>query len=207
MESCVKEVTSAYAIFAAKQNKQQRRWEKKEREGAKSRIHHTMTGGNSRADSFSDSRGRAEGRSALPRRRATKMSYSETGGFDTDLALAVQESLRYARQAEREAKEREESTISNHVDGERSCMMPSKFTDGTTDECVMQSCAHLKDLLLVNLDLVQHQQEMLTDKEKEIRAVKSENNMVSVKLLKSKICNMTDVNLLGKVKIQFGKSD
>lgn len=144
-------------------------------------IHHTMTGGHSRADSFSDSRGRTEGRSALPRRRATKMSYSETGGFDTDLALAVQESLRYARQAELEAKEREDSAISNHVGSERSCMMPSKFAD----ECVMQSCDHLKDLLLVNLDLVQHQQEMLTDKEKEIRAVKSENNMVSInKLLK-----------------------
>lgn len=141
-----------------------------------------MTGGHSRADSFSDSRGRTEGRSALPRRRATKMSYSETGGFDTDLALAVQESLRYARQAEREAKEREDGTISNHVGGERSCMMQSKFTDGTTDECVMQSCAHLKDLLLVNLDLVQHQQEMLTEKEKEIRAVKSENNMLKCRL-------------------------
>lgn len=141
-----------------------------------------MTGGHSRADSFSDSRGRTEGRSALPRRRATKMSYSETGGFDTDLALAVQESLRYARQAEREAKEREDGTISNHVGGERSCMMQSKFTDETTDECVMQSCAHLKDLLLVNLDLVQHQQEMLTEKEKEIRAVKSENNMLKCRL-------------------------
>lgn len=110
------------------------------------------------------------------------MSYSETGGFDTDLALAVQESLRYARQAEREAKEREDGTISNHVGGERSCMMQSKFTDETTDECVMQSCAHLKDLLLVNLDLVQHQQEMLTEKEKEIRAVKSENNMLKCRL-------------------------
>eukprot|EP00105_Crassostrea_gigas_P010422 XP_011425700.1 PREDICTED: male-specific lethal 1 homolog isoform X1 [Crassostrea gigas] len=141
-----------------------------------------MTGGHSRADSFIESRGRTEGRSALPRRRATKMSYSETGGFDTDLALAVQESLRYARQAEREAKEREDGTISNHVGGERSCMMQSKFTDETTDECVMQSCAHLKDLLLVNLDLVQHQQEMLTEKEKEIRAVKSENNMLKCRL-------------------------
>lgn len=161
--------------------------EKKKREGARSGIHHTMTGGHSRADSFSDSRGRTEGRSALPRRRATKMSYSETGGFDTDLALAVQESLRYARQAEREAKEREDGTIPNHVGGERSCMMQSKFTDETTDECVMQSCAHLKDLLLVNLDLVQHQQELLTEKEKEIRAVKSENNMVSIdKLLMQK---------------------
>lgn len=154
--------------------------EKKKREGARSGIHHTMTGGHSRADSFIESRGRTEGRSALPRRRATKMSYSETGGFDTDLALAVQESLRYARQAEREAKEREDGTISNHVGGERSCMMQSKFRVETTDECVMQSCAHLKDLLLVNLDLVQHQQEMLTEKEKEIRAVKSENNMVSI---------------------------
>lgn len=184
--SFVKEVTSAYAIFQPNKTNN-KGGGKKKREGARSGIHHTMTGGHSRADSFSDSRGRTEGRSALPRRRATKMSYSETGGFDTDLALAVQESLRYARQAEREAKEREDGTISNHVGGERSCMMQSKFTDETTDECVMQSCAHLKDLLLVNLDLVQHQQEMLTEKEKEIRAVKSENNMVSIdKLLMQK---------------------
>lgn len=186
MELFCKRGNKCVRHISAKQNKQQRRWKKK-REGARSGIHHTMTGGHSRADSFSDSRGRTEGRSALPRRRATKMSYSETGGFDTDLALAVQESLRYARQAEREAKEREDGTISNHVGGERSCMMQSKFTDETTDECVMQSCAHLKDLLLVNLDLVQHQQELLTEKEKEIRAVKSENNMVSIdKLLMQK---------------------
>ncbi|XP_022309783.2 male-specific lethal 1 homolog [Crassostrea virginica] len=142
-----------------------------------------MTGGNSKADSISDSRGRTEGRSSLPRRRATKMSYSETGGFETDLALAVQESLRYARQAEREAKEREESTItiSNHVDDEGSCMSP-KFNDVMPGECVTQSCAQLKDLLLVNLDLVQHQQETLVERDKEIRSLKSDNNMLKCRL-------------------------
>lgn len=140
-----------------------------------------MTGGHSKADSISDSRGRTEGRSSLPRRRATKMSYSETGGFETDLALAVQESLRYARQAEREAKEREESTItiSNHVDDEGGCMSP-KFNDVMPGECVTQSCAQLKDLLLVNLDLVQHQQETLVERDKEIRSLKSDNNMVGI---------------------------
>ncbi|XP_048755998.1 male-specific lethal 1-like 1 [Ostrea edulis] len=142
-----------------------------------------MTGGNSRADSSSESRCRTDGRSALPRRRATKVLYSESGGFETDLALAVQESLRYARQAEREAKAMEEGelTVSNHVEEENS-LVSAKFTETPTEECVMQSCEHLKELLLINLDLVQHQQEMLTERDKEIRALKSDNNMLKCRL-------------------------
>jgi hypothetical protein len=106
--------------------------------------------------------------------------YSETGGFETDLALAVQESLRYARQAEREAKAMEEGdmTVSNHVEEEKNL-----FKEAPTEDCVMQSYEHLKDLLMVNLDLVQHQQEMLTERDKEIRALKSDNNMVGISTL------------------------
>ncbi|XP_061186177.1 male-specific lethal 1 homolog [Saccostrea echinata] len=140
-----------------------------------------MTGGKSKADSSTDSKCRNEGRSSLPRRRAAKVSYSETGGFETDLALAVQESLRYARQAEREAKAKEEGVITIPSD-EEDDLRPTKFTDGSVGECVMQSCAHMKDLLMINLDLVQHQQEVLTERDKEIRALKAENNTLKCRL-------------------------
>ena len=138
-----------------------------------------MTGESTRLDcSGIDNKYRSEGRYNHPRRRATKISYTHSGSYENDLALAVQESLLMAKQAEaKKQSAMEENTNIQNCGGFPNSPDENKILEKNRND--VQSSKYLKELLLINLDLVQHQQEMLTQRDKEIKKLKSENDNVS----------------------------
>ncbi|XP_033761371.1 male-specific lethal 1 homolog [Pecten maximus] len=136
-----------------------------------------------RSDTNVETRTRSDGRQSLSRRRLTRVTHSgENGAFENDLALAMQESLRYAKQEEANKKRlQEESLIErNGLDvqnkvGEvtmsgRACMESPKGPK------------QLKELLLLHVDLVQHQQELLSQKDKEIKQLQEERTALTCRL-------------------------
>ncbi|KAK3108461.1 hypothetical protein FSP39_008351 [Pinctada imbricata] len=145
-----------------------------------------MTGENTRLDNSAiDDKHRSESRYNLPRRRAAKtISYSHSGSYENDLALAVQESLLMAKQAE--AKRQSTTMDENTNDQNCPALAESKSGNVISDKNRRnendKSSKYLKDLLLVNLDLVQHQQEMISQKDKEIKKLKTERDTLQCRL-------------------------
>ncbi|XP_060081153.1 male-specific lethal 1 homolog [Ylistrum balloti] len=136
-----------------------------------------------RSDTNVETRTRSDGRHSLSRRRITRVTNSgENGAFENDLALAMQESLRYAKQEEANKKRQQEDSFveSNGLDvqnkvGEvtmsgRACMESPKGPK------------QLKELLLLHVDLVQHQQELISQKDKEIKQLQEERTALTCRL-------------------------
>ncbi|KAK3608022.1 hypothetical protein CHS0354_009967 [Potamilus streckersoni] len=126
-----------------------------------------------KSDVLFESRTRSDGRQNL-RQRVTKIN----GEYDPDLALAIQESL---KQAEMDARAKENKTV-NSADSIED-MSVSKPIMKSSKQCGDQKeINHLKDLLLLHIDLIQQQQELLTQKEKQIDTLKSEKNALQCRL-------------------------
>ena len=135
-----------------------------------------------KTNTSNDDRLQNEGHSSFSRRRLTRIPHSRSsnGSFENDLALAVQESLRYAKLAEKKKVEKSGkrglSEIENTMDNSS-----GKEQNG------QQGVKQLKELLLAHVDLVQHQQEMILQKDKEIKSLKEERDAVSLNCPISKI--------------------
>jgi len=135
-----------------------------------------------KTDISNDSKTRSDGRQSLSRRRVARdhsSRSSENWAFDqNDLALAVQESLRYAKQAEKEKTLFEQNTNRKSDSDVKNKKVEMMLTGKVCDEKA-QEPKQLKELLLLHIDLAQHQQEILIQKDKEIKNLKEERNAVS----------------------------
>ncbi|KAL8623215.1 hypothetical protein ACOMHN_041907 [Nucella lapillus] len=139
-----------------------------------------------------DSKYRCEGRMNLPRRRVATKTCSENGDFEMELSRAIRESLKYAKENEMKLKQMEgTSPLLNGAQREEpfSCMtekmisFASEKNEGQghgSDEV-----QHLKDLLLIHIELVQQQQELLGKKDKEILTLRNEKDSLLWRLQKA----------------------
>lgn len=127
-----------------------------------------------------DPKYRPDYRQGMLRRRTAKISYgSENSAFENDLALALQESLKYAKQSETENRPMEDSSNKRNMDD----LSDSAYiSSSVSKKCVetADGTKQLKELLMLHIDLVQHQQELLIQKDKEIGSLVSEREAVSL---------------------------
>ena len=144
-----------------------------------------MTGNRMKSDHTMDSKYRPEGRTSLPRRRVATKNCSQNGDFEMELSLAIKESLKYAKEKEGQLK-RVDSTspLLNGVQSDESfSRMAGKvlsFATSNDQGQGFEEVQQLKDLLLIHIELIQHQQELLANKEKEIRMLRNEKDAVSL---------------------------
>lgn len=133
-----------------------------------------------------DSKFRSEGRHYLQKRRLS--SKAMNGGFDeADLNLAIQESLKYAKGQKGPDVKKDSDNIQNTL-----CGRPPLSTEDhnaltrMTGKLLNADGSHpnenkqLKDLLLLHIELIQHQQDMISKRDKEIKTLKSEKNAVRI---------------------------
>ena len=139
-----------------------------------------------------ESKYRSEGRLSLPRRRVTTKPH-ENGDFEMELSLAIKESLKYAKEKEGQLKSVDRtSPLLNGVQTDESFsrMAGKMLSFATSTDSVQQGSEEirqLKDLLLIHIELIQHQQELLASKDKEIRLLRNEKDTVSPMYEESKI--------------------
>lgn len=145
-----------------------------------------------KSDLSMESKYRSEGRHSLPRRRVATKTHCENGDFEMELSLAIQESLKYAKEKEGQLKRvHRESALLNGVTSDESLSrMTGKMLSSASNDQGSEELKQLKDLLLIHIELIQHQQELLTSKDKEIGVLRKEKDDVSA----------TDLNLLRCVK-------
>lgn len=148
-----------------------------------------------RSDTIAESRTRSDGRQSMSRRRLARIVThgGENGAFENDLALAMQESLRYAKQAEENKRKQEESAIDrNGLDVQNK--IDEVMLSGRVCMESPKGPKQLKELLLLHVDLVQHQQELLTQKDKEIKSLQEEKTAVSLYTFNKKIPTFLSYN-------------
>ena len=120
----------------------------------------------------------SERRNKLPRRRVATKATHEPGSFEKELSLAIKESLKYTEN-ENELKLDSSAPILNGVQDARCKNVTNNFHVSSSNELNGLSQVHqLKDLLLIHIELIQHQQELLSSKDNEIRNLRNENSMV-----------------------------
>ncbi|XP_071102659.1 male-specific lethal 1 homolog [Haliotis cracherodii] len=135
-----------------------------------------------------DSKFRSEGRHYLQKRRLS--SKAMNGGFDeADLNLAIQESLKYAKGQKDPDVKKDSDNNQNTL-----CGRPPLSTEDhnaltrMTGKLLNADGSHpnenkqLKDLLLLHIELIQHQQDMISKRDKEIKTLKSEKNALQCRL-------------------------
>lgn len=138
---------------------------------------------------------RPEGR-IFPRRKVASKSHLLNGNggvdFEMELSLAIQESLKYAREREEQSCEGEsnESNIKNE-DNENNQFLSNEDTElgnfnhgsGSDSSSAPNPMANevgcLKDLLLSQAEFIQCQQEEILQKNKELKFLRVENDAVS----------------------------
>jgi len=146
-----------------------------------------MTGNTMKSDYMMDSKYRSEGRHSLPRRRVATKTSHENGDFEMELSLAIKESLKYAKEKEGQLKRVDRrSPLLNGVQTDESfSRMAGKMLSFATSSDQGQGSEEiqqLKDLLLIHIELIQHQQELLANKDKEIRNLRNEKDAVSFQI-------------------------
>lgn len=113
------------------------------------------------------------------RRRFTKSAATVDGEYDPDLALAIQESLKQAEIDALKAKERQEDTVSKiNMDFLKENNRRDAKNLLSTQE-YSNEANQLKDLVCVHMDLIQQQQDVISQKDKTIKSLRAENNAVS----------------------------
>ncbi|KAK6166648.1 hypothetical protein SNE40_023292 [Patella caerulea] len=137
-----------------------------------------------KSEYIGDGRNRTEGRQYLQRRRLTKPVHYKNGDFDSDLALAMQESLKLARQKETELNLKD---IENRVlpNGTVLDVIPAtKMADkiNNSGDAGNQECKDLKNLLLLHVELIQHQGDLLAKRDKEVKDLKTEKHALECRL-------------------------
>ncbi|KAL8600581.1 hypothetical protein ACOMHN_062452 [Nucella lapillus] len=146
-----------------------------------------MTGDKMKSDCAMDSRCRSEGRPSLPRRRVATKTSHENGDFEMELSLAIKESLKYAKEKGQLKAVDKTSPLLNGVKTDESCSrMAGKMLSFATSSEQGQSSEvqQLKDLLLIHIELIQHQQEQLSNKDKDIRILRNEKDRLQCRLQK-----------------------
>lgn len=131
-----------------------------------------------------ESKYRAEGRHSLPRRRvAMKTSHCDGGDFEMELSLAIQESLKYAKEQEKHLRraDKKGSLLNGVTSDESFSRMAGKMLTASGDQGSGE-IKQLKDLLLIHIELIQHQQELLSNKDKEIRTLRAEKDALQCRL-------------------------
>ncbi|KAK7109253.1 male-specific lethal 1 homolog isoform X2 [Littorina saxatilis] len=150
-----------------------------------------MTGDTMKSDFTMDSKYRSEGRLSLPRRRVTTKTAHENGDFEMELSLAIKESLKYAKEKEGQLKRVDRtSPLLNGVQTDESFSrmagkMLSFATSSDQGQQGSEEIQQLKDLLLIHIELIQHQQELLARKDKEIRLLRNEKDTLHCRLVKA----------------------
>ncbi|OWF40689.1 Male-specific lethal 1-like 1 [Mizuhopecten yessoensis] len=136
-----------------------------------------------RSDTNVETRTRLDGRQSLTRRRFTRVTNSGVNGaFENDLALAMQESLRYAKQEEANKKRKQEENIIERNGLDVQNKVGEVTMSGRACMESPQGPKQLKELLLLHVDLVQHQQELLSQKDKAIKALHEERTALTCRL-------------------------
>lgn len=136
-----------------------------------------------KSDILVETRCRSDGRQCLQRRRSSKSSQQENIEFDPDLALAIQESLKLAKQTgtgsvkESAVKIDTVGAISNP---EKKELPIEQNSLGHLDMESKLETRQLKDLLLLHIDLIQHQQEQLIQKDRDIGTLHKEKEAVGL---------------------------
>jgi hypothetical protein len=149
-----------------------------------------MTDVKMKSDVLVESKHRSDARQASQRRRMSKhpQNTAESGEYDPDLALAIQESLKLARQQEATARKQaqlenasKESLKENkpHVTAKAVDEQLDGFASTKRNDSTQEPGKQLKDLLLLHIDLVQQQQELLTQKDREIKTLANDKVAVS----------------------------
>lgn len=140
-----------------------------------------MTGDRLKHDVSGDV-GRSDGRSGVTRRRLAKpTSLRENGSlkFENDLALALKESLKYAKQMDSDPKPMEDSSLRrNNIENQKNELE----TKSSISSRLMDTYGEkqLKELLVLHIDLIQHQQELVIQKDRQIKQIKQERDNVSI---------------------------
>ena len=115
----------------------------------------------------------------LPKRRVSKTPAHllENGGFnEADLTLAIQESLKSARKSQKRESEIKENSVSCHSTSDNNqTRMAGKLTN---NDCSQQEIKQLKELLLLHLEMIRHQEQLLVAKDQEIKTLQSEKEAV-----------------------------
>jgi male-specific lethal 1 len=133
-----------------------------------------------------DSKYHSEGRHGLPRRRVTTKTHENGDNFELELSLAIKESLKYAKEKEGQLRRVDKtSPLLNGVKSDESFtqMAGKVLTFATSSEQrpgSAEEVQQLKDLLLIHIELIQRQQELLANKDREIRALRNEKETVSL---------------------------
>ena len=150
-----------------------------------------MTSVNMKSDLVDDCKYKIEGRQSLHRSKTSKIhqTHESDDRSDTELTLSSDTRGEFLH-----CSKRTEICSSGPMDINKL----SHFSEGdvctpnTTivDEALVGKAAgegheadHLKGLLLLNLDLIQHQQELLSMKDRQLKLVRAENEAVRVYLM------------------------
>lgn len=122
-------------------------------------------------------------RSYVPqRRRITKSAATVDGEYDPDLALAIQESLKQAEIDALKAKEKQNDTLSEIENSIGKENRTRKTSNSSTTVEFSAETKQLKDLVCVHMDLIQQQQDVITQKDKTIKSLKAENSALQCRL-------------------------
>ena len=127
-----------------------------------------------KSDITVETRYRGEGRPSYLRRRTSRPIHIDPE--DTDLSLAIQESLKYAQLHEQKnaAKENACSGTNGTKKDDNNASRTGKDTptDGLQEN-------NLRELMLLHIDYIQQQEKVIAEKEKENKSLKSERDAVS----------------------------
>ncbi|KAL5006228.1 hypothetical protein ScPMuIL_015034 [Solemya velum] len=135
-----------------------------------------------KSDILVDTRCRSDGRQCLQRRRSSKSSQQENIEFDPDLALAIQESLKLAKQTGADNTKEPTVKIETILNLEHKEITSEHKSLGHLDMESKLETRQLKDLLLLHIDLIQHQQEQLIQKDREIGTLHKEKEALKCRL-------------------------
>lgn len=113
-------------------------------------------------------------------RRLTKSHahFLENGEYDPELTMAIQESLKLARQNDSNIRKdfADDQKMSKNVNNE---VTELRHENNNCPDLAAES-SELKSLLLLHIDLSNHQQEIIVKKDREIKNLESEKDAVSL---------------------------
>ena len=143
----------------------------------------SMTGDNMKSELLGPPRLKVEGRQTIHRRRMSRNSpLYENGDLDSNLTLAIQESLKCAKQ--QDLSKPPELTCEKTVP-EKEAETPDAQNETKSEKNDHQETTNLRELLLLHLDLIQTQQELLLKKDRELNSLKSEKEAVRLNFFQS----------------------
>ncbi|ESP01567.1 hypothetical protein LOTGIDRAFT_238252 [Lottia gigantea] len=135
-----------------------------------------------KSEFLNEVRNKCERRPYLQRRRMTKPVHYKNGDFDSDLAFAMQESLQMAREKENELSGFENCALTNGgvLDEIPAVKMAGKINN--SGDSGNREADELREMLLIHLELIQQQGDVIEQKDREIKELKSEKIALECRL-------------------------